>query len=631
MKRLFLASAIFISLTTVAYGGVSFDREDPQTYWKSHRLALLRHGGIANSLCVYGTDPDQVCANSQNYISNAFYSDANVPMESAQTGQLPANPSPDQIAARNALIHTGNYDIPFLDFAIGSEDPNNLAPISSFYDPNGFCAYHSSGSPDQGGPYLSCAFNTLAADYTLIRGFDFSNTGRGHGTDCVQLVMNAGGAASPYVSVKIVDNYFGIFVQAASGRNYCFNLSSGTGLGGIVTYKSSGSAGFPKLEFDNNTFYGNWYNRPSNTTGQPSAITDNRTGSSGPRRWEIILRYNYIYAWQGISVIAQSGGDMTFIGNAIVDICRGPPDHKVSVHCEVEENTAANVTRSDTYERNLGWIMPKPVCPGGRSDPNGGTPTDGTCGLVQWTTFFYETSGAVDNATITTDSMYENVLISNDAQCANAPDYATYPSTAGYGPNNACTGGQHTVGHGIFSTNGASGIGTLNWRGNVYDNTGSFACISDPGLVSSTGFAAEVTNPGTTYRVTSASSNYAVPSTGVSGASNINIGNFIYDPARTPGWTDTLVTAIAPTGSNTYGNAMPAPPGGTGTLTMANPQPAIASKSAWNFYTGIQTVNDANSSYAIGSGTAKLIRINPLPWDDGGGGTSNPDGHQKCP
>jgi hypothetical protein len=587
-------------------------------------LAISAAGSVvpvpAGPRCSYANDPDGICAKSRTYVAQPFYSDANVAIESAQSGQ--------SIKGRNALIHAGNYDIPYMDFAVGSENPATLKPISSFREDH-VCSYHPNGSPDGHGPYLGCNFGSLAADYVAIRGYDFTNTGGGTGTDCVQLVLGGGGADVPKYTVKIINNYFGVFIQARTGANYCYNLSSNTGLGGLVSFTSSGNKP-PKLEFDNNTFYGNYYKRPEGATGQASAIADNRNGES--HQWPIILRYNFFHQLQGISVIGFAGGDQTFIGNAVVDICRSPPEHDVAVHCEIEENVAENVTRTDIYERNFAWVMPKPMCaagPGARHN----------CGLIQWTTLFYATSGATGNATIATLTMYENVFLTNKSMCSNPPDFATYPNTAGYGPSNACSDGTNSVGHGIFSLNEASAVGTLNFRGNVIDNTGTFKCAGDPNIILRTGFAAEITSRGTTLTVTSASANYRAVTLPGPAVGNINVGNFVHNPLGDDGWVDTTVTAL-----NTYSNsgrvptkagaaiasASAAPPAGTGTMTLRDPEPATESMSTWNFYTGIGSIVDSGTNYAIASGSARRVALPSLPWGTAFG-TSGPDGYLDCP
>jgi hypothetical protein len=570
--------------------------------------------------CSYGSDPDGVCAKSRSYVAQPFYSNANVASESAQSGQ--------SIKGRNALIHTGNYDIPYMDFPVGSENPATLKPISTFRDDR-VCSYYPSGSPDGHGPYLGCNFSSLAADYDAIRGYDFTNTGGGTGTDCVQLILQGGGAGVSKHTVKIINNYFGVFIQAGSGANYCYNISANTGLGGLVSYKSNAAIP-PKLEFDNNTFFGNYYKKPEAATGQANAIVDNRNGVT--HQWPITLRYNFFHQLQGISIIGFAGGDQTFIGNAAVDICRSTPDGNVSVHCEIEENVAENVARTDIYERNFAWVMPKPACPGGPGARR-------NCGLVQWTTLFYETNGAAGNATITTLTMYENVFLTNKSMCSNPPDFGAYPNTAGYGPKNACSDGTNSVGHGIFSLNQASAVGTLNFRGNVIDNSGTFKCAGDPNIISRTGFAAEITSSGNTLTVTSASSNYRAVTLPGPAVGNINVGNFVHDPLGSDGWVDTTVTAL-----NTYTNAgaLPAKPGaapanagaatpaGIGTMTLRDREPATESKSTWNFYTGIGSITDSGTNYAIASGSARRITLPSLPWGTAVG-TSGPDGYLNCP
>ena len=94
--------------------------------------------GLAKS-CPYSVDNG--CAASQTYASAPYFQDVNFTVDSAQSGQLPASPTALQIAVRKGLMHQNAQNQAYVDYAVGSNNPATLTPITSWVN-DSVCTYH---------------------------------------------------------------------------------------------------------------------------------------------------------------------------------------------------------------------------------------------------------------------------------------------------------------------------------------------------------------------------------------------------------------------------------------------------------------------------------------------------------
>ena len=613
--------------------------------------AAPKHGVYSSGVsCPYGIDNG--CASSTTYASAPYFQDTNLAYDWAISGQLPSDcVSPttctvntNAISNVTALWHTGGYNIPYWDYTIGSNNPSTLAAVNTIND--GTCVYSATGASYGSYPAVVCQQVAGSPAVETLSGYDFTNIGGGTGTSCAQLYVKGSNTAATSTGGAIAyvfqNDYFkasgNCFTATAANPNGQIYLSAGgtwaasnltllnitcdgnysnspdtnqdsftgyidngAGSAGTKLTVLSGTANVPDVLTGGTVLAGTNISSGAGSSftvypsqlvgsagspvsftghrqavnGRISCVFDQRTGTTNPNTWPLTMKYSLVINSGHLPIYGTNAGDITLYYNAFINNCQSG---LTLCHGEVFEQTARGATRNVDATGNVtDWG-------GGSSAYNAYSGS---------TTNWYITNGLTSGTTFNNVYIRNNLMITNNVNCANAGPYT---------PSNPCAGigngysSNVNISRALFDTDGTSSINSFTISGNVVDATSAYQCATrisdDPG--GSTGLVAGVLSAGQVFTVTS-------PMTGYSptGASHSGIfeGMLISDTLAadiTNGWVDATITSFAGATSPIYQNGVAicangagapgqAGGGGCGSMLISQSEP-ITSATVANYY-----------------------------------------------
>lgn len=500
-----------------------------------------RGGAIAVgvTLCPYSIDNGCVTA-----MAGAASIDTNFAIDSAQSGQSTTN--------RNANLHINGYNIPYVDYAVGSAAPASLAPISSISGQPACVVYNPSGAPSQLGgatnAYLS--IDSCPGSVT-ITGYDFTNGG----TASVGILVGVHGSAT--TSVNLVNDYL-----KPSGLGQTAN--------GAVIYAPANSFNTPTplITLKNVTCDGNFASY-SSVSGM-ECILDNRSGPLALINANVTITQSVIQNFGGRPGSGNGGGTFDYEQSAIMNDCL----NNNGDHCEMIQLNAANQTRVDKYNGNLYYVA--------ATAQNQSTSSAIFLGTGQ-------TNGTIFSSAVITN----NAIVMNKTTCTNpGPWNSSNPCVGGTAGN--VIGGQS--GYGLFAMDYAPQVTSLTVTGNVVDGAGALYCAGNV-ATGSNGTSSLTSNM---INVTTASTNYSntVPVAGwwQPGQLVVNVGGL--------GFTSGVVQAYGANGGTMTGGSAT----GLGTIQISGSHTDIAGNAFWELFTNVISATYA-LNYSIASGSANLINF----------------------
>ena len=589
---------------------------------------------------------DNGCADSNATISDPGFEDTTFALDSAQGGQLPQSPTSAEVAARNALLHKNNFNIPYVDYPIGSQA---VPPISVASYSNSICQYSATGATGGNGPALICQ-PTASDQNVTIRDVDFTNLDGTTGSGCAELVIkNLPTAGQIGATITLINDYFeasGSCWAGTSGSNFgLINLPAGTGtalqslnlinvtIDGNYKKSRGGIVGQFVGSISNNVLTTSttvalkpgdpigglgvaaatvvvsgsgttWIvSGPSSQTvaleplvvadGRLNAILDNRTGSTLPFQFPTSVKYSVMRDLGHDPIVGGNGGGsptqpFNIQYSAFLDFCQ---NGEQMCHGEVSEMTAANTTRSVNYQGNLVYW------PASASN-------------IEMNSAFYVSSGAANNTSFDSISILNNVLVLNPTRCTNSGPY---------GVQNPCLGQSYGSGE-MLNINYDTSINNLTINGNVIDTgfgPGKAFCYANEHNVYS-GIVA--TFSGSTLDVTT-------PETGFNNAPYETTGEFfvgqrLVDGNASDGWPR---DGVVITGFGTYTNlgtientskCLPGVDAGCGTIQVS-PAQATPLNPTWYTYADVKSGNYGDNNWSIGGSYtlgARQIPFGNQPW-----------------
>jgi hypothetical protein len=485
--------------------------------------AGIHHGAasVAPAMCPQAVD--NYCAASTTYISDAGWIDTNFVYDYSQSGQCVSPCSGANLASLTSNFYKANANMPFATFAVGSEIPSKLRPISSWNadhfggtDP---CTYMTTGAPFGQGKYLACG-GTAATAGTVetIQGYDFTNGG----VDCVTVDAKDAGTFTQGISFVWINDYFGANSQCLVGDGVG-TPNQGT-IPAFIYYEKSIGQTAATWYFHNITANGNFKTAGSQDLGQMIFFHDNRLniGQSGALLGKY-MDYSYIVGMGHDLFIGGTGAGTTIVATAVGDTCLSGRN---DCHGEVEEDIQPLSLRNVNYSGSLVYMSSTYV-----SDPLAAIDLD-------WTTAFYFSNGVENGAAYGTITNNNNIVWENGQQCTNAGPYS---------PTNVCSGGSQIFGTVLFSVQNPPYVTTMHVHNNVVSHVGGVAqgCYKNyasffttmVGVVNGAGL--NITRPDNTYQF----------SYGGSFVSTLWPGLLIYDTNTGDGFPTTTIAS-----NGTYSN-----------------------------------------------------------------------------
>lgn len=250
---------------------------------------------------------------------------------------------------------------------------------------------------------------------------------------------------------------------------------------------SNGRAMPPLIEFDNITLDGNHRvvanlfdsESPIGYSGATPFFNDDRISIvSGLNvfKWSTVMRYVYIHDQGHNPINGGANTDLSVRYSATINNCIEGTNYchgelaeltdplNYGGYCDNTANAPAgcpsgtDARRVIDYTSNL-YIKYSNLGAGGDTTP------------------LYLSTGNAGNQHYSQVTIANNVIISNDESCKNAPDFITFPQT-GFGPGNPCAGGNIAFGRGLFSTDYDGYYDSMDIHDNLLDATSVLSCYN---------------------------------------------------------------------------------------------------------------------------------------------------------